>query len=195
MKKTISYLIIIILTISCCQNEIIASYEISDDKKYLIPFELDSNLTYISQQNATFNAIANKKHLEIVKETPGPESCDYWAFDLLKSSIFIDTFEMKFEFILSRRFEDNQLTIIIKRFIKDGGYEYEQDFQIVNCDEQKYFSDELFTDIEINGFEFNDILIFESCYLSDIKQIIYSPKNGIEYIDFKDGRYLKLDLN
>jgi hypothetical protein len=194
MKKTISLIMTIILTVSCCQNEIINSYKIPEDKNYLIPFDNDTMLNYISQQDAYFQASAYQKELLIILEPTGPDSCESEAFDLLKSSIFINTFELKFEFILSRGFEDNQLTLTIKRFIKDGNDEFEQDFQLVNCDEQNYFSDELFSNIEINGLIYNDILIFKSCYLSDINQLIYSPKNGIEYIDFKDGRYLKLDL-
>lgn len=190
MNKTLFCIIIIFSILGCCRDQIVSSYKIAENQKYLIPFEQDSTLSYISQQVISFSANAKQKKLEIVEERTGPDSCSLWAFDVLKSSIFINMFELKFEFILSRGFGDDELILSMKRLFQNGTY---QDYQIENSNGRNYFSDALFTDIEINGFLFNKVLIFKTPLMSSINQIIYSPENGIEYVDFDDGRYLKLD--
>lgn len=190
MKKNIFYLIIVFSMIGCCKDQIVSSYKIPEEQKYLIPFEEDVLLTYISEQDFSFSADAKQKNLEIYEERTGPDSCDLWAFDVLKSSIFINMYELRLEFKLSRGFGDEELILTMRRLFQNGTY---QDYQIENSNGRNYFSDDLFTDIEINGYHFNKVLIFKTPLMSSINQIIYSPENGIEYIEFVEGRYLKLD--
>ena len=191
LMKNITYLLIILFSITgCCRDQIVASYKLSENDKNLIPFEQDSTLSYISQQDISFSAKAQQRKLEIIEERIGADSCDLWAIDELKSSIFINTFELEFEFMLSRGFQEDQLILSMKRLFKNGTH---QDYQIVNSEGSNFFNPDLFTNIEINGFHFNDVLIFNTQLTSSINRVIYSPENGIEYIDFDDGRYLKLD--
>lgn len=190
MNKSIFCLIIILSMLGCCRDQIVSSYKIPEDQKYLIPFEQDAILSYTSQQDISFSASAKQKKIEVVEERTGPDSCNLWAFEVLKSSIFIHKFELKFEFILSKGFGDDDLILSMKRLFEDGSY---QDYHIENSNGQNQFSEDLFTEIEINGFVFDNVLILKTSYLSSINQIIYSSENGIEYIEFDDGRYLKLD--
>jgi len=190
MKKSVFCLLIIFSIMGCCRDQIVSTYKIPVDQQYLIPFEQDAGLTYISQQNIAFSANAKQKKIEILEERSGPDSCNLWVFDVLKSSIFINIFELKFEFILSGGFNDDELILSMKRLFKSGSH---QDYRIVNANGQNHFSEDLFTEIEINGFTFNNVLIFKTSLLSEINQVIYSAENGIEYIDFDDGRYLKLN--
>ncbi len=193
IKKPIYYLCFCLIVISCCKKEKIDSLKIPEDKAYLIPFKENKTLTYISEQNAFFQANAKQKNIEVIEEFINPDDCGYWTFERLKSSIFINTFEFNFEFVLATNSIENELTLTVKLLLKDDTNQYnEQDFQLVNCDKDNYFNNDLFTDIEINGFVFKKVLIFKSCYQSFINQIIYSPQNGIEYIDFVSGRFLKL---
>ncbi|SLJ99793.1 hypothetical protein [Salegentibacter salarius] len=98
--KNITYLLIILFSITgCCRDQIVASYKLSENDKNLIPFEQDSTLSYISQQDISFSAKAQQRKLEIIEERIGADSCDLWAIDVFKSSIFINTFELEFEFI------------------------------------------------------------------------------------------------
>ena len=189
MKRLFFYFVLIFTATSCCQNEVVSSFEIAEDKKYLIPFEQDSTLTYISQQDVSFSGQATQKKLNIIEDRPGPDSCDLLAFDELKSSVYINTFEIHFEFILSQGLRKEDLTLTLKRIWEDG---MTQPFILGDCGGETNLSEELFTDVEINGFLYEDVLIFTSCYMSGIDRIIYSPENGIEFIEFSDGRYLKL---
>jgi len=189
MKKPLFYLIIIFSIMGCCRDQVVSNYKIPEDEKYLIPFQQDTVLNYISQQDISFSGNASQKRIEILEERPGPDSCDLWEFEVLKSSVFINIFELKFEFILSRSFGDDELFLSMKRIFRGGGH---QDYQLINANERNFFSEDLFTDIEINGFTYNNVLIFKTSLLSEINQVVYSVENGIEYIDFEDGRYLKL---
>ena len=189
MKKIITSFLLICSFVSCCEDEIITSYDIPEDAKDVVPFHRDITLTYLSQQDIEFTAVAESKELSIHTERPGPESCDLIASQTLSSTVFIDIFEYGFEFILQKDYHD-QLLFSVKRFWKDGGY---QNFQIQNCEEITSFTKDRFTDIEINGYSYDNVLILESCELpGDINRIIYSPERGVEYIDFTDGRFLVL---
>lgn len=76
MKNT-TYLFIILFSITgCCRDQIVASYKLSENDKNLIPFEQDSTLSYISQQDISFSAKAQQRKLEVFEERIGPDSCD-----------------------------------------------------------------------------------------------------------------------
>ena len=55
--------------------------------------------------------------------------------------------------------------------------------------------EERFTDISIGEFNFQNIVVFQDCQgYSPITQIIYSIENGVEFIEFSNGKWLKLNL-
>lgn len=188
MKKIIISFILLCCLVSCCQDEIVTSYEISEDTKDIIPFNQDRTLIYVSQQDITFTASAKQKKLEINTERLGAESCDLIANEILTSSVFISTFEFGFKFILEKDWFD-RLNFHVERYWKDGG---SQIFK-TDCDQSSFYNADSFTDIVINGYSFSNVLIVDNCQAdSGIDRIIFSPENGIEYVDFNDGRFLKL---
>lgn len=190
MKKIIPSLFLILSFISCCQDEIIAVYKIPENAKSRIPLNQNSSLTYVSEQNISYSASAKQKAMSVKTERNGQHSCDLTGYEILKSSIFINKFEFGFEFILEKNLTDD-LLFYVKRYYDQGGQIYTTD-----CDQLNYDPDAPFTDIEINGFSFTNILILKSCDTNGyIKQIIFSPENGIEYIDFESGRFLKLTIH
>ena len=192
LKKGAIICLIGFLISGCCVNKKETAFKIPEEKKQLVPFSQDTSLRYISQQNEYFRASAKQRRTSIIKDKPGPDSCDTWAFDVVSSSVFIYIFELNFEIQLSRGFVEDELRLSILQTWSDGN---KQEFQIGNCEELTFVSADLFKDVEINGFSFNNVLVFKSCYSSSIDQLIYSAENGIEYVQFSDNRYLKLVKN
>ena len=54
--------------------------------------------------------------------------------------------------------------------------------------------EERFINTSLYGFDYNNVLVFKNCETnSKINQIIYSKEKGIEFIEFDDNSWIKLN--
>ncbi|MBZ9629711.1 hypothetical protein LB465_02885 [Salegentibacter sp. LM13S] len=156
MKKLIFSLLLVLSFISCCQDEIINTYTIPENAKNRIPFDQNSTLNYVNEQDASFSASAIQKRIIVNTERNGQHSCDLTGFEVLKSSVFINTFDFGFEFILEIN-QNEDLLFKVKRYWENGGYQ----IYTTECGQPNYDPEGPFTDIEINGYSFSNILILK----------------------------------
>jgi len=186
--KLISILLIMGLS-GCCNEELIDSYLLSDYEKSLIPFNDYQDLIYINENGQNVKASTQPRIIDLERDYRGPESCEYWEIESLSN--YINFIENNFTIRLGmNRFND--LTFF--------GLEY----VILDSDnsENEYFNglmnptNEQVIDINLNGFEFKNVYVFNNNYLNEnskIELILYSSEGkGVELISFLDGKFLKL---
>jgi len=173
----------------CCNEELIDSYLLSDYEKSLIPFNDYQDLIYINENGQNVKASTQPRIIDLERDYRGPESCEYWEIESLSN--YINFIENNFTIRLGmNRFND--LTFF--------GLEY----VILDSDnsENEYFNglmnptNEQVIDINLNGFEFKNVYVFNNNYLNEnskIELILYSSEGkGVELISFLDGKFLKL---
>ena len=186
--KLIAILLITVLS-GCCNEELIDSYLLSDYEKSLIPFNDYHDLIYINELGQNIKASTQPRIINLERNQRGPESCEYWEVESLSN--FINFPHNGFSI---------QLSIGTFNDLSFFGLEY----VIPDSDNSgnEYFTElmnpfnEQVVDINLNGFEFKNVFIFNNNYLNEnskIDLILYSSEGkGVELISFLDGTFLKL---
>jgi hypothetical protein len=188
--KSILILLVLGLSGCTCEESIIDSYLLSDYEKSLIPFNDYQDLFYLNENGQQIIATTQPRILQLKKRFRGPESCEYWEIESISN--FINFNQNGFSIRLSLD-TSNDIT-----YFKIG-------YKIQNSDntEDEYFenlinpSNEQVVDINLNGFEFENVYVFNNSLLNEnstIELILYSSEGkGIEFISFENGKYLKLE--
>jgi hypothetical protein len=186
--KLASILLIIGFT-GCCNEQLIDTYLLSEYDKSLIPFNDYQDLIYINENGQNIKASTQPRIINLERDYRGPESCEYWEVESLSN--FINFPQNGFSI---------QLGIGTFNDLSFFGLEY----VIPNSDnsDNEYFTElmnpfnEQVVDINLNGFEFKNVFVFNNNYLNEnskIDLILYSSEGkGVELISFSDGKFLKL---
>lgn len=173
-----------------CEETIIDTYLLSDNEKSLIPFNDFQDLFYINENGQRIKATTQPRIIELERQYRGPESCEYWEVESISN--FINFTQSGYSI---------QLNIVTFNDLTSFNLKY----VIPNSDNTKdeYFEDlinpsnEQVVDINLNGFEFENVYVFNNNFLNEdskIELILYSSEEkGVELISFKDGKYLKLE--
>ncbi len=187
--KLIKFLISIIIVqhlSSCCESELTNSYSLTDSQKSLIPITKYNELQYLD--NHGFYYIATTQPREIVGYTrsPGAESCKYsthermWTYLNFLSKGFVVRIELDASY--DTNFELYKL---------NEGAPFGDLFDL-SCTWDSIPLEERMKDTTIMGINFKNVFVFKDCSNgSSINQILYSPENGIEFIEYKNGDFLK----
>lgn len=189
MKKIIILILTLVLISGCCDREIVASYRFNEFEKNLIPYDKFEDYFFINNIGEKFVIRSQPKTSSIERETPGPESCAVTEFPVESNYLRFGPLDLLVKFNLAKR-GDTFFTLITTSELHP---EFNQRFRLA-CKGlfEKDIKDRL-TTISVHELHFEDILIFKSCEPdAAIKQIFYSPENGIEFIDFANGNWLKL---
>lgn len=191
--KILKIVIIIVLVQSfpgCCDPELTNSYLLTDYQKTLITVTDYHDLIYFDSLSNRFIATTQPKEKVIYTENEREEKCKYsehermWTF----FNFLAEGFVIKVEIDLS--YEAKFRLYKINTGAPFGDY-----FDLSCSGIYNFPIEEQITDISISGFDFKNVFVFENCSkVSDINRILYSPKNGIEFIEYKNGDYYKLNL-
>lgn len=189
MKKIFSIFAVSLIIHSCCKDEIVESYKLNVFEKILIPYTSYQEFNFIDDQGNTFIANSQPKESQIYTDRVGPESCRLIEFE--RETNFLN-FQSKGILIklelIADEFTYFSLRITSENSDNNGRFD-------LGC--QGLFNlsiQERLTDISINQFEFKNVLVFQNCSESTgIERIVYSNINGIEFIEFDDGKWLKLN--
>lgn len=180
MKKIILLCSIIIFCGCVCNNEEVGTRMIDiDNKEYLkntsekIPFKDQDGNTLI----ANFEAV----NYYTVREDEGPESCEYITYEYGKRKFFIGKYEGEFNISYSNFYLSIHNYVAFNYLSLDNNIIIEKIGTLTQ-------------DIELAGFSFNNVLVFENLNkkeIWDIEKIVYSKENGIELILFRNGNWYK----
>lgn len=182
-------MILLLLGCNCKDEVIVSSYRLNEFEKTLISYSVSDQLSFVSNEDDAISFSVVRKESEIEKQRHGPESCNFTEFeyefcyiasvykglvvklDLMSSSI--NTFDI----VVSSQSSNN-----------NGVFKLDCDTYYTETIEEKL------TDITINQFEFQNVLVFQDCSEStEIERIIYSADNGLEFVEFIDGNWLKFN--
>lgn len=181
----------IILT-SCCKDDIVTSYRLTDSERNLIPFIDFNRIPYTNQDGINFTGLAQPKEYKIDSERLGAESCNIRETESMYTFIGFENKDFVFQLTVSK-YSDDLVEFKINKSILDSINS--QEYFSLQCNGASiYKEDTSKTNISLHGFDFEDVLIFKDCEnVSEINQIIYSEDKGIEFIEYDNENYLKLN--
>lgn len=184
MKITYTFLLAILIT-SCCKEEVIASYPLSNYEKELIPYNGNNEIEYINEEGEIIIAITTPAIIETNNWKPGPGGCSYHKYQRSYSYLTFDSENFTLKLEVYKLF-DGFFTITIKRDESDSinqGCRIPLDRPI----------EEKITDVSVGEYEFSNVVVFENCdFESDISRVIFSPERGMEFIEFNNDSYYKI---
>ena len=190
MKNFILTIFFLAIISGCCKDELVASYKLNPFEKTLIPYNSLQDLEFIDEDGNIFIANSQPKESILDLDRAGPESCELTEFEVETSSLKFQTKNILIELELVANY-DTYFVLINTGTMPTKTYEQ---FDLA-C--EGLFNtpiEERLTNLTINSFEFQNVLEFQNCSeSSQIEMIIYSLVNGIEFIKFRDGTWLKLN--
>ena len=191
MKNFVSLFVVVLTISSCCKDEVVGTHRLSDNQKSIISYDGSEELTFIDQNGDLHNALTTRDDATIDTYRRGTESCDLVETEELLSSLIFQTSDISL--IELRLFAD--IFTSFNLFAKASTSESRKGFNLVCEDIEEVLIEENFQDVVIGQFEFQNVLVFQSCLEnSQIQQIIFSKENGVEFIEFSDpDKWLKLN--
>lgn len=173
----------------CCKDEIVNSYRLGQFEKTLIPYNTNNQLKFNDEEGNVVIFNSQPKVTNITVDRYGPESCRLFETETTKTHLYIPSLELRLDIILSS-FSNTLFTI--RTLNQDSSLNASFELACIGLTDRNI--EERFIDISIAQFDFQNVLVFQDCQgYSQIDQIIYSIENGIEFIQFSDGKWLKLD--
>ncbi len=190
MKKVfLTRLFATLITSGCCRDEIVDSYRLNQFDKTLIPYNTYEELKFINEEGNIVIINSQPKTTSISSDRYGPESCRLFETEAARTYLYIPYMELGLDIIVSS-FSSTAFTI--RTLNQDASLNASFDLACVGLFDRSI--EERFTNISIGEFNFQNIVVFQDCQgYSPITQIIYSIENGVEFTEFSDGKWLKLD--
>ncbi len=176
---------------ACCEPQLTASYLLTDFEKSLITTTDYHDLIYLESSGQRFLATTQPRERVIYTQSERGEKCGYTEHERMWTFINVERkgFSIKVEIDLA-----NGQNFWLYKYTNDSASS-DAGFNL-NCGVNSLPLEYQITDISISGFNFKNVFVFEDCSKkSDITRIIYSAKNGIELIEFKNGNYYKLNVS
>lgn len=179
MKKTI-LLFSVVLTYGCvCDNEEVGTQMVDiSNKEYLK--SISEKIPFVDQDGKILIANFEAANYYTQREDMGPESCNYVTYEYGKRKFFIGKYEGEFNINYSNFY------LSIHNYVASN-YLFLGENTIEKIDA-------LTQDVELAGFSFNNVIVFENRDkkdIWDIEKMIYSKENGVEFILFKNGNWYK----
>ncbi|HEX8268473.1 MAG TPA: hypothetical protein VF581_01160 [Flavobacterium sp.] len=183
-KLILLFLTVALVTGCGCNDEGSETFELNPFERSVIPFSTEIVVEYLDENNQTVNATISRETTEFINlNSSDDESC----FVSLS-----ERNECTYKFANS----DKIYYVAIQ---KRNNY---ADFNIYSSDQQYFIVQDLdaenieagLIDLSIGGFSFTQVFHFISPDPeSEIESIIYSAQNGIEFIKYRSGSFLKLN--
>lgn len=186
-------LILFLIISGCCKDEIVQSNKLNEFEKSLIPYISYQELTFIDNEGNTFIANSQPKEIIIDTDREGPESCRLTEYEEETNFLNFPSKDILLKLELRANY-GTYFSLTVASESDNNNNNNNGRFDLA-CEGLFNLSiEERLTDLSINQFDFQNILVFQNCSEStEIEQIIYSTINGIEFIEFSDGKWLKLN--
>lgn len=187
-RMKLSFLILFsFLIVSCgCNDDGFESFELNTFEKIVIPFENETLVEFSDTNAEIITAVISKKTEQNYNlNSSDDESC---------FTSLVERNECTYKFDNSDKLY--YITIEKRKFNYTDFYIYSnsQEYYTTQGLETENIEEEL-TNITIDGFDFNQIFyLISNNSETEFESIVYSAENGIEFIKYRNGNYLKLYL-
>lgn len=184
MKQYHLIIFLILLITGCCKDELLFEYSLTNEEKSNIPYTLHQNINFLDEENnltsGVISAIENKKDTVYLHA----EQCDQKEIETLTAILDLPSKDLQIEIsLIADRSNKFNINILRGDSLLDCEYSYSYEVQ------------ELYEDIIVEGFEYQNVIVFQDCHLdSGVETIIYSTTNGIEFVQFSNQSWLKIRL-
>ena len=185
--KILASIVLLQFFSGCCKPELIGSYLLTDYQKSMITVTTYHEKIYTDKSGERFVASTQPKETIIYTENPGEEGCKYsdhqrmWTFLNFQSKGFVIKIEI-----------DGSCEACFRLYKIDTGAAFGDWLDLTNSETDLPLK-ERFTNISVLGFDFKNVLVFVPQNKdSKIKQMLYSPEKGIEFIEYVNGDYFNL---
>ena len=176
-----------LLILGCCEEEVVNSDRLSSFEKTLMPNTSPQELTYIDNEGNTIKANDVPKESTIERRRHGPESCAIREYEEEEKFLIFPSEDIFIEFEL-RASDITRFSIFVNSETANTHGRFD-----LSCTDYRLSIEEQLKDVSINGFDFKNVLVFQNCSeSSQIQRLIYSPVNGVEYLEFRNGDWLRL---
>ena len=180
--------IALLIVSGCCEDEIVESYRFNEFEKNLIPYTSFEELRFIDNEGNTFVNNSQPKDHVVDVDRAGPESCQLTEYEQETNFLYFQSQDILFKFELTTHYETNFTLTSTSESTENNGR-----FELACAGLFGSSIEERLTDLSIDQFDFQNVLVFQDCSEStEIERIVYSPVKGVEYLEFRDGRWLKL---
>lgn len=188
LKYTLFALIFLLVFSGCCKEEIVESSKLTERQKSLVPYKSNQILNFVDEEGITI--IVESQLQEIITEIDRehPERCGLIEFEIMTTTLNFEIKDLKFFLTLSSRFFNSTLSITTSNNSDSLGFPR-------STTRIGYPIPVNSRDVTIKGFDFQNVIVFRNSSTdSQIINVVYSPANGIEFIELKDGKWLKLSI-
>ena len=186
--KRISLMFFILLFTSCCKDQIVNSFLLTDFEKEIIPYSGGENFTFVNENGESITAVSTPVERITDTERPGPESCDLSEYQMLNSRLRFQSLQFDIAIEITSLFGSKMQL----RDIRYGEYDFRRFYLEREYGELPTIEESL-KDISIADFHFENVLVFRNYdESSELHRIIISPQIGIVFIEYNNGNYLKI---
>lgn len=183
MKRYIAILTLFLIFSCGCKDDSYESYKLNSFESNIISKKTEEEVTFVNQSNETFKGVISAKSITNPNRyASDDESCAVLLEETHTNSITLTKTQDKFRISIAKNKSKTEFTISINRV----------DFSLNQCKQNLDTIPEPTDTYSSNGFTFKNIFIFDECGSgSKVSKIIYSVANGVEFIKYKNGEYLK----
>lgn len=171
----------------CCIIKHTDYYILTEFEQTLVSYNSFQDLNFVDEEGNTF--IASSSPQENIFEVRYDEryGCDEIEFETITSTLRFDSQDLFLHILLEAaepsfmefEIQSNGTTVLNPICSLNDEIEIQEQFQ----------------DITIQGSEYQNVLVIQSCDSdSPISRIIYSTTNGIQFIEFESGKWWRLDI-
>lgn len=186
MRPTQNFLILLLLVLLIqllqgCTCKEISDLSLTEYQQTLIPYQSADVLIFEDQNKQSIQAQVTAKIRDDFSYVES-ESCDPAIAERELASLRIPAIDRSFEIRVNARIPTFEIA-------------FENSVYWPSCPYDEVLEENL-TDVTVDGYVYQDVFQFAFCAFidSEIEFILYSPTNGVEFIKFEDGTYLRLLL-
>ena len=178
--------ILILLTSCGCPDDAENNFTLNEFENGIIPFETTTEVDFEDENSVQFVGTYSDKQTEIKDIDSGnDEECFATNIETQFIVLTIPDKSINLEISLGKT-RGNRTTFTIENM--------PELFVIDECLGIVENVEEKLTDVSVQNFTFNSIFDFNPCSEnSEIERILYSRNNGVEFIEFSNGSYLRLN--
>lgn len=188
MRTTIFFALgILSLMSSCgCPDDQTNTFLLNEFENRIIPFQTITTLSFTDENLNEFDGSYSEKLTEIKDIDSGnDEECYATNIETQFIVLTIPDKNLRLEISL-RKSRNDRTTFSIENI--PGLFVIEECSTLVENIQEKLI------DVDIRNFSYASVFEFKACDdNSDINRILYSLENGIEFIEFDDDTYLRLN--
>ncbi|PHN92597.1 hypothetical protein CSC80_16775 [Maribacter sp. 6B07] len=178
--RNLLFLLALTMLSGCgCTDDVTLDYQLTDFEKSLIPFDSDTEVEFITDDQVIIKALNTEKTIEIMDlNFSDDESCMSTLIEIHENELIFESEGKQFGYRVAKNHGNSSNIGATDGIISYGAGETNTE----NLEER-------LTNISTDGFEFNNVIVLNS--IDNSTFIVCKANRGIEFIKNSDGSYLK----